>query len=53
MTPTSDSSCRHGLKGAHLGLVDDGLCELVEVVVTVVGERDAEQGTVQATRDHF
>lgn len=53
VTPTSDGSCRHGLESAHLGLVDGGLCELVEVVVAVVGERDAEQGTVQATMDFF
>jgi len=48
---TSNGSGRHGLEGAHLSLVDDGLCELVEVVVTVVGERNPKQCAVQSTKN--
>lgn len=50
---TGDGSGRHGLEGAHLGLVDDRLCELVEVIVAVVGERNAEQCAVQSTMNKY
>jgi len=45
---TCNGSRRHGLEGAHLGLVDDTLGELIKVVVAVVGKGDAKESAVQA-----